>query len=115
MKILDRYLIREVVLPSLLSLLVLTFVLEIPPILREGEQLIAKGVELATVAHVLLTIAGASGIASSTLMTKLEKPVPLALLAEIEILVAYVAAVGIPWMIPVEVSMSRPGGSPEAP
>ena len=56
MKILDRYLIREVVLPSLLALLVLTFVLEIPPILREGEQLIAKGVALSTVAHVLLTL-----------------------------------------------------------
>ena len=56
MKILDRYFIREVVLPSLLALLVLTFVLEIPPILREGEQLIAKGVELSTVAHVLLTL-----------------------------------------------------------
>jgi LPS export ABC transporter permease LptG/LPS export ABC transporter permease LptF len=56
LRILDRYLIREVVLPSLIALLVLTFVLEIPPILREGEQLIAKGVELATVAHVLLTL-----------------------------------------------------------
>src|SRR5438093_5384310 len=56
LKILDRYLVREVVLPSLIGLLVLTFVLEIPPILREGEQLIAKGVELSTVAHVLLTL-----------------------------------------------------------
>ena len=56
MKILDRYLVREVVLPSLIGLLVLTFVLEIPPILREGEQLIAKGVELSTVAHVLFTL-----------------------------------------------------------
>jgi len=56
LRILDRYLIREVVLPSLIALLVLTFVLEIPPILREGEQLIAKGVGLSTVAHVLLTL-----------------------------------------------------------
>src|SRR5437660_1185856 len=55
-KLLDRYLVREVALPSLIALLVLTFVLEIPPILREGEQLIAKGVELSTVAHVLLTL-----------------------------------------------------------
>ena len=29
--ILDRYLIREIVLPILLGLVVLTFVLEIPP------------------------------------------------------------------------------------
>src|SRR5581483_4401651 len=56
LRILDRYLIREVVLPLCLGLLVLTFVLEIPPILREGEQLIAKGVALSTVAHVLLTL-----------------------------------------------------------
>jgi LPS export ABC transporter permease LptG len=56
MSILDRYLVRETVLPALIGLLVLTFVLEIPPILREGEQLIAKGVELSTVAHVLLTL-----------------------------------------------------------
>ncbi len=55
-RILDRYLIREVVLPALIALVVLTFVLEIPPILREGEQLIAKGVDLTTVAHVLLTL-----------------------------------------------------------
>src|SRR5436190_10621096 len=56
MAILDRYVVREVVLPACIGLLVLTFVLEIPPILREGEQLIAKGVELSTVAHVLLTL-----------------------------------------------------------
>src|SRR5207248_1241043 len=54
--ILDRYLVREIVLPLLLGLLVLTFVLEIPPILREGEQLIAKGVAWSTVARVLLTL-----------------------------------------------------------
>ena len=42
-KILDRYLIREILPPLVLSLVVLTFVLEIPPILREGEALIARG------------------------------------------------------------------------
>ena len=38
-------LIREILLPlAVLALVVLTFVLEIPPILREAEALIAKGV-----------------------------------------------------------------------
>jgi LPS export ABC transporter permease LptG/LPS export ABC transporter permease LptF len=56
LKILDRYLIRETLLPFCLALLVLTFVLEIPPILEQGEQLIAKGVAWGTVGRVLLTL-----------------------------------------------------------
>src|SRR5438034_1902774 len=55
-KILDRYLIREILLPLFLALVVLTFVLEIPPILREAEALIAKGVAWAVVARILLTL-----------------------------------------------------------
>ena len=55
-KILDRYVIREVVLPLLISLVVLTFVLMIPPILREAEALIAKGVEWSVIGRVLLTL-----------------------------------------------------------
>src|SRR6266850_2071841 len=55
-RILDRYLIREILLPLFLALVVLTFVLEIPPILREAEALIAKGVAWAVVARVLLTL-----------------------------------------------------------
>ena len=43
-RILDRYLIREIALPFFLGLILLTFVLEIPPILRDAEALIAKGV-----------------------------------------------------------------------
>ncbi len=55
-KIVDRYLVREIVLPFVLGLLVLTFVLEIPPILREAESLIARGVAWSIVARVLLTL-----------------------------------------------------------
>jgi LPS export ABC transporter permease LptG/LPS export ABC transporter permease LptF len=55
-KILDRYVVREVLLPFFLSLLVLTFVLEIPPILQQSEQLIAKGVGWMIVARVLATL-----------------------------------------------------------
>jgi len=55
-KILDRYLIREILLPLFLALVVLTFVLEIPPILREAEALIAKGVAWSIVARILFTL-----------------------------------------------------------
>ena len=54
--ILDRYIVREVLLPFALSLLVLTFVLEIPIILQQGEQLIAKGVSGLVVARLLATL-----------------------------------------------------------
>jgi len=55
-KILDRYLTREILLPSVLALVVLTFVLEIPPILREGAALVAQGVAWTIVGRVLLTL-----------------------------------------------------------
>lgn len=55
-RILDRYLIREILPPLVLALILLTFILEIPPIIREGEQLIAKGVEWSIVLRVLVTL-----------------------------------------------------------
>src|SRR4029077_283428 len=55
-RILDRYIVREVLLPFLLSLLVLTFLLEIPTIMAQGEQLIAKGVDWITVVRILATL-----------------------------------------------------------
>ncbi|MBI3491913.1 MAG: LptF/LptG family permease [Acidobacteria bacterium] len=55
-RILDRYLVREIALPLGLGLLVLTFVLMMPPILKVGEQLIAKGVDFPTVIRALLTL-----------------------------------------------------------
>ena len=55
-RILDRYLIREIALPFCLGLVLLTFVLEIPPILRDAEALIAKGVEWNVIFRVLLTL-----------------------------------------------------------
>jgi LPS export ABC transporter permease LptG/LPS export ABC transporter permease LptF len=44
LKTLDRYIIREVVPPSLLALLIFTFLLLIPPVMDELQQLVAKGV-----------------------------------------------------------------------
>jgi lipopolysaccharide export system permease protein len=55
-RILDRYLIREIVPPALLSLLVVTFLLEVPTIIQQGESLIEKGVPWITVGRVLLAL-----------------------------------------------------------
>lgn len=55
-KTIDRYLVREILLPFVISLTVLTFILEIPPILVQAEDFIAKGVEWSMVARVLLTL-----------------------------------------------------------
>ncbi len=56
MKILDRYLVREIVPPTLLALLGLTFVLMMPPMLLNAEKLIAKGVSWTVILRVLLTL-----------------------------------------------------------
>ena len=45
-RILDRYIVREIAMPFLLGLAVLTFILELPPILDRGEEFIAKGKEI---------------------------------------------------------------------
>jgi LPS export ABC transporter permease LptF/LPS export ABC transporter permease LptG len=55
-KLLDRYLVREILLPFFLWLLLLTFVLIMPPILQNAEQLIAKGVAWPIVLRVLVTL-----------------------------------------------------------
>jgi LPS export ABC transporter permease LptG/LPS export ABC transporter permease LptF len=56
MRIFDRYVIREVALPLLLSLLLLTFLITIPTFLKQGYPIIAKGVELRIVGKVVLTL-----------------------------------------------------------
>src|SRR5256885_11683947 len=55
-RILDRYVLREVLLPFFLWLLVITFILEMPPILDQGEKLIEKGVEWSIIVRVLATL-----------------------------------------------------------
>ena len=55
-RILDRYLVREIAMPFLLGLAVLTFILEIPPILTQAEQFISRGVEWSIVARVLMLL-----------------------------------------------------------
>jgi LPS export ABC transporter permease LptG/LPS export ABC transporter permease LptF len=56
LKILDRYVLRELMAPFGLSLLLLTFALEIPPILQQGEALIAEGASWDIVVRVLATL-----------------------------------------------------------
>ena len=52
----DRYVLRELLLPFALSLAVLTFILVIPPILRDAEDLIVKGIAWTTFLHVLVLL-----------------------------------------------------------
>jgi LPS export ABC transporter permease LptG/LPS export ABC transporter permease LptF len=54
--VLDRYIIRETVIPFLLALAVYTFVLAVDPMLQKAQMLLAKGVPLQTVGFLLLTL-----------------------------------------------------------
>ena len=56
LRILDRYVLRELVAPFVFALLLLTFALEIPTILQYGETLIAEGVSWGVVLRVLATL-----------------------------------------------------------
>lgn len=56
MRTLDRYVIREILPPFFLSLLIFTFILEIPPIMDYLEALVAKGVPWSTAARIMLTL-----------------------------------------------------------
>jgi lipopolysaccharide export system permease protein len=55
-RIIDRYIIRELVLPFLLGLVVFTFLLMIQPLADYSEQLISKGVSWTVVVRVLTTL-----------------------------------------------------------
>src|SRR5919106_2966322 len=56
LRTIDRYIIRETIPPFALSLLIFTFLLEIPPIMRDLEQLVAKGVSWSAAGQILLTL-----------------------------------------------------------
>ncbi len=56
LKTIDRYVLREVVPPFILSLLIFTFVLELPPLMGELERLLAKGVPWPTVGRIILLL-----------------------------------------------------------
>src|SRR5215510_6479623 len=55
-RIFDRYVVREILVPFFLALVVLTFILLMPPILEQAQQLIGKGVDPPTIVRILLTL-----------------------------------------------------------
>src|SRR6187431_3138640 len=55
-RIIDRYVIREIVPPFLLALLVFTFILIIPFLIDLAEDLIAKGVPAGTILQLTVTL-----------------------------------------------------------
>ena len=52
----DRYVIREVIPPFLLALLILTFLLVLPPVMEHLEKLLAKGVSWTTAGRIIWTL-----------------------------------------------------------
>ena len=56
MKLIDRYIVREILPPFAIALLVFTFVLIIPFIIDMAEQLIAKGVPWLTLLRLMATL-----------------------------------------------------------
>jgi LPS export ABC transporter permease LptG/LPS export ABC transporter permease LptF len=56
MKLLDRYIVREILPPFFLALGVLTFLLATKPMLERAEMLLAKGTPIPTVGVLLLTL-----------------------------------------------------------
>src|SRR5512139_1984489 len=52
----DRYVIREVIPPFLLSLLVFTFILEVPPVMQQLETLVSKGVSWQIAGRIILLL-----------------------------------------------------------
>ena len=56
LRIIDRYLIRAIITPFVISLLVFTFILEVPLLVDLAEKLLAKGVPAATVTRLMGTL-----------------------------------------------------------
>src|SRR5215210_3641622 len=56
MRIIDRYVIREILWPFVIGLVVFTFLLIIPFLIEYAEQFISKGVPMVVVAQVMATL-----------------------------------------------------------
>ena len=56
MRTLDRYVIRETVMPFLLALTVLTFLFAVNPMMTQAQELLTKGAPLATVVYLLINL-----------------------------------------------------------
>src|SRR3989442_5844293 len=56
MRIIDRYVIRQVLWPLSIGLLIFTFILIIPYLIEVGEELVAKGVSATVIVRVMATL-----------------------------------------------------------
>lgn len=56
MRILDRYVLRQSFWPAVMGLMVFTFLLIIPTVLKSTEDLVAKGVPAPTIGQLMLTL-----------------------------------------------------------
>jgi LPS export ABC transporter permease LptG/LPS export ABC transporter permease LptF len=56
LRILDRYVIREVVPPFFMALALFTFILVVDPLMNEVQRLIEKGVDAVTILRILATL-----------------------------------------------------------
>ena len=56
MRLIDRYVIREIIPPFFLALAVFTFIMAVNPMLDYAEDYLAKGVPLETVGFLLLNL-----------------------------------------------------------
>lgn len=56
LRLLDRYVIRETLMPTFLGLVVFTFILQLQPVMEVAEKLLAKGVPAATIGRILATL-----------------------------------------------------------
>jgi len=57
---LDRYVLREIVVPMAIALAILTFLLEVPTIMDYGERLVARGAPWSVIFQVLILLLPAS-------------------------------------------------------
>jgi len=55
-RLIDRYIIRSIIPPFLISLLVFTFLLVVPPLIELADQLVAKGVPAPTIMRLTATL-----------------------------------------------------------
>ena len=56
LRIIDRYILREIIPPFCLAVFVLTFLLMIPPVMGVAEDLISKGVDTVTILQLMGTL-----------------------------------------------------------
>ena len=56
LRLIDRYVLKEAAVPTLLGLLVFTFILQIPPVMEVAEKLVAKGVPWPVIARIMATL-----------------------------------------------------------